>query len=332
MKKVTIALVALFILVSLTVAGYGYDKYVDMTEKWYEPLQEQTSQEQFRDEEVQNENKENTRIDQSKKPEQEEKVTLDAFNVLLLGVDQREGESVARSDTIILASVNPRLQKLLLLSIPRDTLAEIPGRGQDKFNHSMFYGGTVLVKKTMEQFFDIEVHRYVSVDFEGFTKMIDTLGGIEIEVKRRMKYSDPSDGTNIDLKPGLQVLSGKEALDYARFRLSDIGSDASDFERMQRQQEVIRKAMDKATNLTSVFKSFVLMDILGDHIKTNLKEEEIRKLAVLFKDFSSSNVNTAEMKGTNQRMRMHGYNLWFYKVDPEERQRIRKLIEENLSE
>ncbi|WP_209808278.1 LCP family protein [Ammoniphilus resinae] len=314
MKKLLLMFFSLVLLVGLGFAGYGYVKYQNMVERWYMPLEPG---------EYAGEKK--------NKPPAEEKVELAPFTVLLLGVDSREGEKKSRSDTIMLAAVHPKNQKAVLMSIPRDTLADIPGYGQDKFNHSMFYGGPPLVKQTMENFFDIKVDHYAAVDFDGFIKIVDALGGVEVNVKRRMKYHDPVDGTSIDLQPGLQLLDGENALDYARFRKSDIGSAASDFDRMDRQQEIIRKIADKATELSSVFKVFKMMDILGEHVKTDFTEEKIRGLFLQFRNFSSSSIKSVEIQGTNRRIPMHGYNLWFYLVDQEERNRIKTIIEDTLA-
>lgn len=326
MKKV-IGLAALFFfLASVSVAGYGYFKYRDMTEQWYEPLQPSQQDE----EDVPSSHPSNDEEGEKEKKE-EEPVALKPFNMMILGVDSRGEERRSRSDTMMLAAVNPLQQKVTLLSIPRDTLAKIPGHGRDKFNHSMFFGGPPLVKETMEKFFEIKIDHYVSVDFEGFTHLVDELGGIEVNVKRRMKYHDPTDDTEIDLYPGVQRLNGEQALDYARFRKSDIGSDASDFDRMDRQQEVVRKITDEATALTSVFRVFNLMEILGEHVKMDFTEEEVRKLAILFRNFSSSSIATVELKGLNQRIPLHGYNLWVYVVEEAEKKRIQSIIQETLS-
>ncbi|WP_164984818.1 LCP family protein [Ammoniphilus sp. CFH 90114] len=322
MKRVILLAILFFFVGTIGVAGYGYLKYKDMTEQWYVPLENEQPEEAVKEKgEEKPERKE-----QKKEPE---KVELSPFNVMLLGVDTR-GEKKSRSDTIMLAAVNPMLQKVSLLSIPRDTVARIPGYGKDKFNHAMFYGGPSLVKKTMEEFFDIEVEHYITLDFEGFTKLVDELGGIEVDVKRRMKYYDPTDGTNIDIRAGLQELNGKEALDYARFRKSDIGSDASDFDRMDRQQEVVRKLVDKATSFSSVLRIFHIMEIIGDNVKMDFREEEVRKLAMLFRNFSSSSIATIELQGTNERMPMHGYNMWVYTVNNEEKKRIQGIIQDTL--
>jgi len=331
MRKAILLTFLFFFLISTGVAGYGFLKYKHMTDQWYQPLQPEVQNKEGKDQVKEETRQQNLPlVPQEKMVKPEEKPQMSPFTVMILGVDFREGERKARSDTMMLAAVNPSLQKVTLLSIPRDTLVRIPGYGQDKFNHSMFYGGPTLVKQTIEEFFDMKVDRYVTLDFEGFIKLVDELGGVEVDVKRRMKYNDPMDGTAIDLRPGVQHLDGKQALDYARFRKSDIGSDASDFDRMARQQEVVKQLSEKASRVSTVFRVFSLMNILGEHIKTDFSEEEVRKLAILFKNFSSSKIQIIELKGTSQRLPKHGYNLWFHVVSDEEKKRIYNLIQETL--
>ncbi|GAB7388735.1 hypothetical protein BSNK01_25730 [Bacillaceae bacterium] len=300
-----------FIGLLLTLGGltvYGIDKYYDMLDQWY--AGESNGQGALSDEE-----------DASKE--------LRPKTIMILGVDSREGEQ-ARSDTMMLAAINPDKGTAFLVSIPRDTYAEIPGNGYTRFNHSMAYGGPSLVKETMERFLDVPVDNYVTIDFEGFRRIIDELGGIEVNVKKRMKYHDPADGTDIDLYPGLQVLDGDNALDYARYRKSDIGIADTDFERIERQHEVIRAVIDKANDLSSLFKIFSLMDILGEHVKTDLTPDEITSLVKAYRDFSPDRLATETIKGYSTRKMVGGYNLWVYVVSDEEKMRIKEIIDHVL--
>jgi polyisoprenyl-teichoic acid--peptidoglycan teichoic acid transferase len=327
MKKVILIATSFVLLIVIGFSSYGFYKYKMMTSKWYEPLALPAPQASPK-EPIQ---KQIAELDDKTDSPNDNEVVMKPFNLMILGVDGRKGERKFRSDTMMLAAINPKKKKVALVSIPRDTLAKIPGHREDKFNHSMFYGGPSLVKKTMEDFFGIQVNRYVTLDFDGFVKLINALGGIEVDVNRRMKYHDPTDGTKIDLKPGPQILSGKQALDYARFRKSEVGRDATDFERMERQRDVIRSISNKAVTFSSAFKIFRMMDILGEHVKTDLSEDEIHQLIRLFKDVPASSISSVEMKGTGKRLYRHGYNLWYYIIDDKERQRVKSLITDALS-
>ncbi len=108
-------------------------------------------------------------------------------NILFLGVDSVDHSS--RSDTIIVVGISPD-KKVALLSIPRDTRVEVPGKGYTKINHAYAYGGISLLKETIEKFMGIKIDYYVKTDYQGFEKVIDKLGGIEINVEKRMYYID----------------------------------------------------------------------------------------------------------------------------------------------
>jgi polyisoprenyl-teichoic acid--peptidoglycan teichoic acid transferase len=321
MKKIILMAASLVILVVIGFSSYGFYKYKSMTSKWYEPLVLPSQPNSIKEAPPNIDQTENETGDLN-----QDQPALKPFNIMILGVDGRKGEKKFRSDTMMLAAINPKQKKVALVSIPRDTLVKIPGHREDKFNHSMFFGGPTLVKRTMEDFFDVQVHHYVMVDFDGFVKLINALGGVEINVNRRMKYHDPTDGTKINLKPGLQILNGKQALDYARFRKSEIGRDSTDLERMERQRDVIRSISQKAVTFSSALKIFRIMDILGDHVKTDLSENEIHQLIRLFKDIPANSINSVEMKGTGKRIYKHGYHLWFYVIDEKEKQRVQALI------
>ncbi len=124
------------------------------------------------------------------------------INILFLGVDSVDHSS--RSDTIIVVGISPD-EKVALLSIPRDTRVNVPGKGYTKINHAYAYGGIELLKKTIENFMGIDINYYVKTDYQGFEKVIDKIGGIEINVEKRMYYVDKAGHLYIDLKPGKQV-------------------------------------------------------------------------------------------------------------------------------
>lgn len=254
---------------------------------------------------------------------------LKPFTLLLMGVDSREGER-ARSDTLMLAAVHPGRQRIYLLSIPRDSYMELPGRGWDKVNHAMAYGGPALVKRTLEQYFQIPIDRYITIDFQGFRRVVDELGGIHIYVKKRMQYTDPGDGTQIDLEPGLHLLNGKQALDYARYRKSDIGRADTDNQRIARQQEILQALVRKSESWRGWWKSFKLMEILGDHIKTDLSEEEMASLWLTFYDAPQDLLVTDTLKGRDQRIWRNGGGVWYFLVDAGEKQRIQQRFAQEL--
>jgi len=152
--------------------------------------------------------------------------TSKSFNALLIGTDRRTKEEAGRSDVMILTHLDPKNKKITLLSIPRDTRVEIPGHGYDKinaaFNSDYFSdGGIALSIKTVANLLGVDskdIPYYAIVNFDGFVKIIDALGGVTIDVKERMYYRSWTGDVKIDLKPGVQHLDGKKALEYVRFR------------------------------------------------------------------------------------------------------------------
>lgn len=225
------------------------------------------------------------------------------LTVLLLGCDMREGESVGRSDTIMLAFVNVEKGAINLLSIPRDTRVELAeGRGTTKINHAFAYGGVPLIKKTIESFLDVEIDRYVIVDFEGFAGVIDAFGGIDYEVEQRM-YKPSED---IDLQPGLQHLDGRHALAYVRWR----GTPTADIGRIERQQKFMRAVLDQAVTAGSVFRAPQIINSINNSIKTDFSLKELNNLLELYKDFDEVTFHSEMIPGTDDTI--NGLSYWIY--------------------
>ena len=120
--------------------------------------------------------------------------------VLIMGVDKRE-DDVGRSDTLMIATIDPRLDQATLLSIPRDTRVKIRGRGYDKINAAYAYGGVRLTESTVENFLGIDIDHYIQIDTSSFVKIIDAIGGVDIDVEKRMFYEDPWDDNGWTVKP-----------------------------------------------------------------------------------------------------------------------------------
>ena len=140
--------------------------------------------------------------------EEDEEIPDDGYvDILLLGIDARKGETMARSDTIMLARIDKKEKKVAVVSIPRDTKIPVPGSAIPKINHACAIGGPELSSQVVGKLMGIKVDYYILTNFDGFKDIINTLGGVTIDVDSR-KYK-PSEG--IDLRPGLQRLNGKQA-------------------------------------------------------------------------------------------------------------------------
>ncbi|MFW6136163.1 MAG: LCP family protein [Chloroflexota bacterium] len=162
------------------------------------------------------------------------------INILLLGSDQKEIGSVGRTDTIIIATIHPRIPAVSLLSIPRDFYAWMPGRGFYKINTAFSRGGPALMKATIRHNFGVEVDYYARIGFDSFVKIVDALGGVTVEVERPL-HDPPSGQSGVQLEPGTHHRDGEQALWYVSSRRT-----TSDFDRQRRQQEVLRALCRRA--------------------------------------------------------------------------------------
>jgi len=232
--------------------------------------------------------------------EKKERVTI-----LVLGIDRREGEHGPwRTDTMILGTIDPESKTAGILSIPRDLWVPIPGYGESRINSANFVGdrdkypggGPALAKKTVEYNLGVPIHYYVLLDFDGFEKIIDTVGGVDVNVERVLHdetYPDPSpDDPNrvrtIHFEAGFQHMDGKAALEYARSRLS-----TSDFDRSHRQMQIILAVREKALRLNLIPRVPELMVTLADIVQTDLQPGNIITLARLGGEIEQENLQSA---------------------------------------
>lgn len=215
------------------------------------------------------------------------------LNLMLFGEDNRvEGvEDHGRTDTMLLLSIDNVHKKLKLTSFQRDTFVYIPGHGYNKINASYTFGGATLSIQTIQANFGVKIDRYAVVDFDSFKDIIDSLGGVEMEVTQdeidyinyQMYKNEQSGGnrTTITEQPGVIRLNGQEALWYARDRGLTIGEDGNeigisgdDWDRTDRQRKLLTKMVSdlKGASLDEIAS---IVNTVGPKITTNLKKEEI---------------------------------------------------------
>lgn len=202
-------------------------------------------------------------------------------NIVLLGGDGREENSngIARSDSILIASIDPVSKKAHLFSVLRDTYVDIPGYGKQRINTAITLGGPTLAMKTIGNLLGLDIQYYVYAEFEGFKSLIDAMGGIDFEVEKNMHYTDKADGHryDIDLKKGWQHLDGDKALQYVRFR-HDAMSDFTRTERQRNFMEAVAKELQSTWNLLRMKD---ILDSVQDYIETNLTVQDMLKLGQL---------------------------------------------------
>lgn len=211
-------------------------------------------------------------------------------NMLLLGSDRRKRE-VARSDTLIFLRVFPKERKAVILSIPRDYRVRIPGYGKRKINSAYAFGGPKLTIETIEDFTGFPVNHYLELNFTGFIKLVDELGGIDIFVEKELR--EHRETFSIALKPGWHHLDGKTALQFVRFRHDAEG----DFGRMKRQQQFFKALSEKSIKLTNIWKLPKLAGIARDYTITDLSASEMFSLGWLLKGIPRENLITFTLPG-----------------------------------
>ena len=214
--------------------------------------------------------------------------------VLIMGVDKRK-DDVGRSDTLMIATIDPRLDQATLLSIPRDTRVKIRGLGYDKINAAYSYGGVDLTESTVENFLGIDIDHYIQIDTNSFVKIIDAIGGVDIDVEKRMFYEDPWDdngGLVIDLYPGQQHMDGKTAVTYVRYRDSE-----GDIGRVKRQQAFMEACMDKVTSPEIIPRIPKIAREIIDAVETDMSLRQLLELAGSLKAAQQNGLETDMVPG-----------------------------------
>ncbi|MBU0510383.1 MAG: LCP family protein [Chloroflexi bacterium] len=230
--------------------------------------------------------------------------------LLLLGVDYRDWEAdngPPLTDTIILITIDPQSRTVGMLSIPRDLWVEIPGFGYHKINQAYQLGeasqpaggGAGLAIATVEQFLDIDIQFYAQIDFNAFIHLIDEIGGVKIEVPETIEIDPLGDNNTKVLQPGLQTLPGDLALAYARAR----NTSGSDFDRAQRQQQVIMGVRERVISFeilpTLLTKAPTIYGEISNGAKTNLNLQQVIQLTWLTYQIPEENIRR-EIIGVNQ--------------------------------
>lgn len=221
-------------------------------------------------------------------------VAKDKTTVMIMGVDERV-DDVGRSDTLMLATVDPKKKSASLLSIPRDTRVHVPGYGYDKINVAYSLGGHELTQDTVEEFLDTPVEHYVLIKVPAFKRIIDAIGGVDIDVEKRMYYVDEWDddgGLVIDLYPGPQHMDGATAITYVRYRDED-----GDIGRIERQQKFMKAVMDQIMSPSIIPRLPSIIREVMSSVETDLSVRQCLELAGALKEAQSNGLNTKMVSG-----------------------------------
>ncbi len=256
-------------------------------------------------------------------------------NILFLGIDRRDNDPGPwRTDTMILFSIDPISKTASMLSIPRDLWVSLPGYNmEERINAAHVYGdqynypggGPAYAKKAVQYNLGIPVHYYVRIDFNGFIKIVDTIGGIDVDVPREITdydYPTPDNGTTfLHIDAGRQHMNGDLALKYARTR-----HDSSDIDRARRQQQVIMAVRDKVLSLNFPLARIPeQLRILGDSVQTDMNLEEFYAVAQASRQIPTANIRPGVI---DENMVVPWKTPQGWDVLIPQRERIRDLVNE----
>lgn len=240
----------------------------------------------------------------------------DEITFLLLGVDTNDvSKGGSRTDTMMVCKVDKSTGKISILSIPRDTRTRIRGRQQEeKINHAHAYGGPELSVKAVKDLLGIDLEYYVKVDYQIVKEFVDLIGGVEVDVPMEIK--------NTDIKKGVQVLNGKQALQFLRFRK---GYSDQDLGRIRAQQQFIKAAAKQTLKLSNIGKLPQMIKSYYNNVETNIPLDVILKFAANAKDFDVDGMQMATLPGEPQYI--NGISYFIY--DEEEAEILVKELFED---
>lgn len=273
-KKVFLTIFAIVAALVVIAAGVGAKLYFDLSgsiKQTYEAVERKNTETKKRQQPV----------DLNKK---------EPFSVLLLGIDTGDlgRTEQGRSDTLMVATVNPNDNKTTLVSIPRDTYVDIVGYGtQDKINHAYAFGGAAMSMDTVEKYLDIPIDHYVSINMMGIKELVDAVGGVDVNNDLEFTY----EGQNYAFGP--IHLNGEEALGYIRMRYED---PRGDYGRQLRQRAVVEAVVKKVLTLDGVTQYRTILDAMEGNMKTDMNFNDMQKIALDYRG-AFTTIDQLQMQG-----------------------------------
>ncbi|WP_122645554.1 LCP family protein [Enterococcus mediterraneensis] len=271
-KKIILIVLGVIVALTLIVVGVGAKVYFDLSnsvQKTYESVERQ------------------------KDKNGTEKVDLqkqEPFSILLLGIDTGDlgRTEVGRSDTMMVATVNPENKKTTIVSIARDTYVDIVGRGtQDKINHAYAFGGAGMSMDTVEKYLDIPINHYAAINMKGLKELVDAVGGIEVANDQKFTQDEYT------FDYGKITLDGDQALAYSRMRHED---PRGDYGRQERQRQIVAGVAKKLLTLDGVTKYREVLDAMESNVKTDMSFDDMKKIALDYRD-AFSNIEQDQLQG-----------------------------------
>ena len=273
------------------------------------------------------------------------KSITEPFTMLLMGIDSTdevlEQNAIANGDTLILITFNPKTLNATMFSIPRDSYVPIAcwsGKPENKITHAAAYGNDCMIN-TIQDYFDVNIDYYAKINFKGLVKLVDAVGGVEVDVPKVLCTDDSSRGEEICIQPGHQTLNGEQALVYARNRKQLANGD---FGRADHQQEIIMALINKIKTINDVSTFIDILNTVSNSMDTNLTTKQILSFYNVGKDILKKSVSTDTSNLINvQRLYLQGTGqmiyderarmvLWDYVPNKNSRKDIIQAMKENL--
>ena len=273
------------------------------------------------------------------------KSVTEPFTILLMGVDTEwevlDKNEIAHGDTLILMTFNPKTLNATMLSIPRDSYVPIScwsGHPENKITHAAMYGNDCMMN-TIEDYFDTNIDYYVKINFKGLVKLVDAVGGVEVDVPQVLCTDNSDRGSELCIQPGRQVLHGEEALVFARDRKS---LEDGDFGRARHQQELVMALTNKMKEVTDVTTFMSILNTISNSMDTNLSTKQILSFYNVAKDIIKRSLSSDDADLINiQQLYLSGIGqmiyderakmvLWDYVPNNNSRKDIIQAMRENL--
>ncbi|MGT9193245.1 LCP family glycopolymer transferase [Enterococcus faecalis] len=300
-KKIFLIILGIVVVLVLAVVGVGTKLYLDLSHSIKETYQTVERAEGPR----------TTPVDLAKQ---------ESFSVLLMGIDTGDLGRVdqGRSDTMMVATVSPEDKQTTIVSIPRDTYVEIVGHNTtDKINHAYAFGGAAMAMDTVQNYLDIPIDHYVSINMKGLKELVDAVGGIE--VNNDITFSQ--DG--YDFTIGKTTLDGDQALAYSRMRYEDPNGD---YGRQERQRKIVEGIARKVLSLNGVSNNQSVLNALETNMRTDMSFTDMRKIAFDYRD-AFGTIKQDQMQG-------EGFmqdGISYQRVSDQELERVQKELKDQLN-
>ncbi|MEK5148542.1 LCP family protein [Psychrobacillus sp. FSL K6-4615] len=252
------------------------------------------------------------------------------FSLLVAGVDDKKEETYGRSDMLLLVTIHPKLGKISMVNIPRDTRVYVEElEREDKVNHAYSHGGINYTINSLEKLLDVPIDYYVSTNFQGFEDIVDTLGGIEVDVPFTVDIQMADTLEWKTYTEGPMLLKGNEALAYVRMRKKDPEGDIG---RNKRQKQVIQEILNESTRFSSVAKLDDLIKNVGENVKTNISTADYWSFVQLFQQMKDSPIDQLTLEGQDERIysKTEGKELWYFIPNEASLEKLKKNLKTNL--